>query len=73
MIAEVVAIGDELLHGSLLDTNSKHIAAELEQAGAVCRRLTVVGDEPAALREALVESCARRRRGRHGRTRPHAR
>jgi len=59
VIAEVVAIGDELLHGSLLDTNSKHIAAELEQAGAVCRRLTVVGDEPAALREALVESCAR--------------
>lgn len=59
MIAEVVAIGDELLHGALLDTNSKHMATELEHLGAVVRRFTVVGDEPTALRAALEESCAR--------------
>ena len=59
MIAEVLAIGDELLHGGLLDTNSKYMAAELEQLGAVVRRITVVGDDPVCLRQAIEESCAR--------------
>ncbi|MCK5942614.1 MAG: CinA family nicotinamide mononucleotide deamidase-related protein, partial [Planctomycetes bacterium] len=59
MIAEVVAIGDELLHGGLLDTNSKYLAQELERLGAVVRRITVVGDEPAQLRAVLDEACRR--------------
>ena len=40
MIAEIVAIGDELLHGGLLDTNSKYMAQELERLGAVVRRIS---------------------------------
>lgn len=59
MIAEVVAIGDELLHGGLLDTNSKYMATELEQLGAVVRRFTVVGDDPDQLRATLEEACGR--------------
>ena len=59
MIAEVVAIGDELLHGALLDTNSKYVAGRLEQVGAVVHRFTVVGDEPGALEAVLAEACAR--------------
>ncbi len=59
MIAEIVAIGDELLHGGALDTNSKYIARELEQLGVVVRRFSVVGDDPAQLRGALDEACGR--------------
>lgn len=59
MIAEVVAIGDELLHGSLLDSNSSHIAGELERIGCVVGRFTVVGDEPDDLRAALADACRR--------------
>ncbi|MEC8252598.1 MAG: competence/damage-inducible protein A [Planctomycetota bacterium] len=59
MIAEIVAIGDELLHGGLLDTNSKYIAQEVERRGAVVGRITVVGDDPRQLRDALQEACDR--------------
>ena len=59
MIAEVVAIGDELLHGGLLDTNSKQFAAELERAGCVVHRMTVVGDDPEQLERALADACRR--------------
>jgi nicotinamide-nucleotide amidase len=59
VIAEVVAIGDELLHGGLLDTNSKYLAQELERLGAVVRRITVVGDDPEQLRAVIDESCRR--------------
>ena len=59
MIAEVVAIGDELLHGGLLDSNSKYMAQELERLGAVVHRFTVVGDDPQRLRAVLEEACAR--------------
>lgn len=57
--AEVLAIGDELVHGGLLDTNSKRIAAELEAIGLVVRRFTVTSDDPSALREVLAEATAR--------------
>ncbi len=56
---EIVAIGDELLHGALLDTNSKWLAEQLERIGVVVQRFTVVGDDPAAGRAALGEACAR--------------
>jgi len=59
LTAEVLAIGDELIHGAALDTNSKWIAASLERAGAVVRRFTVVGDEPAELAAAIESACAR--------------
>lgn len=59
MIAEIVAIGDELLHGGALDTNSKYMARELESLGAVVQRFSVVGDDPAQLRAALDQACGR--------------
>ncbi|MEC9048110.1 MAG: competence/damage-inducible protein A [Planctomycetota bacterium] len=59
MIAEIVAIGDELLHGGLLDTNSKYIAQQVERLGAVVGRITVIGDDPGQLRDALQEACGR--------------
>lgn len=58
-LAEVFAVGDELIHGANLDTNSKYIAGQLEAVGVQVARFTVVGDEPAALRQALAEASRR--------------
>ncbi|MBX3463900.1 MAG: competence/damage-inducible protein A [Planctomycetes bacterium] len=57
--AEVLAIGDELVHGGMLDTNSKWIAGQLEAIGLAVRRFTVTSDDPGDLRAALAEVCAR--------------
>jgi len=57
--AEILAVGDELVHGALLDTNSKHIAGQLEAIGLVVRRFTVASDDPAHLRLVFAEACAR--------------
>ncbi|MBK8101434.1 MAG: competence/damage-inducible protein A [Planctomycetes bacterium] len=56
---EVLAIGDELLHGALLDTNSKWIAQQLEAVGVPVVRFTVASDEPEVLRDAMAQACAR--------------
>jgi nicotinamide-nucleotide amidase len=58
-LAEILAIGDELVHGFAVDTNSAHIARELERLGVEVRRVTVVSDAPGALRAALGEACGR--------------
>lgn len=57
--AEVLSIGDELIHGSNLDTNARWLAGRLEQEGVEVRRFTVVGDDPALLQAAMREACSR--------------
>lgn len=57
--AEVLAIGDELIHGSALDTNSKWLAGQLERLGVLLHRFTVTSDDPDELRRALADACAR--------------
>lgn len=59
LLAEILAIGDELIHGALLDTNSKYLAAELERIGCVVHRFSVTSDDPGHLRSALVDACGR--------------
>ena len=59
LIAEVVSIGDELLHTGMIDTNSSYIAGELENLGATVQRFTVVGDDPEHLRQAIDDACRR--------------
>jgi nicotinamide-nucleotide amidase len=56
MDVEIVAIGNELLLGETLDTNSAHAARRLAGVGARVSRVTVVGDDPVRLREALEEA-----------------
>lgn len=51
--AEIIAIGDELLHGSAIDTNSSWLSQQLEALGVHVDRFTVVGDEPGAFEAAL--------------------
>ena len=42
--AEIIAIGDELLYGQIMDTNSKWISQELDAIGVRVVRKTTVGD-----------------------------
>lgn len=59
VVAELLAIGDELVHGAGLDTNSKWLAGELERIGAAVHRFGVTSDDPGHLRGAIAEACAR--------------
>ena len=59
LVAEILAIGDELIHGALLDTNSKAIAGELERIGCVVHRFSVTSDDPGHLRAAIADACGR--------------
>ena len=53
---EIIAIGDELLVGEVMDTNSFELAGELYKAGFVVNRITVVGDEHQSIQEVLLSS-----------------
>lgn len=59
MDVEIVTIGNELLLGETIDTNSAHVARRLAEIGARVSRVTVVGDDRDRMREVLDE--ARRR------------
>jgi len=45
MIAEILATGDEIRSGALVDSNSAHISRRLEEAGIEVVRHTCVGDD----------------------------
>lgn len=57
--AEILAIGDELLHGRIVDTNSGKIARALETLGLRVRGVTLVGDDLEECIEALRLLAAR--------------
>ena len=45
MIAEIVATGEEIRSGALIDSNSAYIAAKLEETGVTVKRHNCVGDD----------------------------
>ena len=45
MQADIITIGDEILIGQIVDTNSRWIANQLEEAGVKVRQITSVSDE----------------------------
>lgn len=45
MIAEIIATGDEIRTGALVDSNSAYIATQLEPLGVKVERHTTVGDD----------------------------
>lgn len=53
IFAELITIGDELLIGQVVDTNSAWMASQLSMAGFVVRRISSVNDERESIREAL--------------------
>lgn len=56
-VFEVIVVGNEVLRGSVLDTNSNWLAARIYELGAHLRRITTVRDEidevSSAIREAI--------------------
>ena len=59
--AEIVAVGDELVSGACVDSNSAQIAEMLLTVGVEARLHTVVGDDPGDLENALRTACGRAR------------
>lgn len=56
---EILVIGNEVLAGDVLDTNSHWLCRELAARGARARRVTVLPDEPSPIGEALLAARSR--------------
>ena len=56
MQAEIITIGDEILIGQVLDTNSAFIARELNNIGISVYQITSVQDEKAHILKSLEEA-----------------
>ena len=59
MNAVIVTIGDEILMGQILDTNSKFIAGKLTDSGFEVVEMMSVKDEASAIKEAVERSMER--------------
>ena len=59
MQAEIISVGTELLLGHTVNTDAAFIARELAVLGIDLHNVTVVGDNPQRLREALAQAMKR--------------
>ncbi len=59
MLAEIITIGDEILIGQIIDTNSAFIAHELNQIGVSVYQITSVQDERNHILKAFEEAESR--------------
>jgi nicotinamide-nucleotide amidase len=55
-VAEIITIGDEILIGQIVDTNSAWIANKLNLAGVKIVKITSISDNAEAIRTALSEA-----------------
>lgn len=53
--ADIITIGDEILYGQIVDTNSQWLSAELDKAGIKVRRKLSIGDTREEILTALQE------------------
>ncbi|NJF24967.1 molybdopterin-binding protein [Thermococcus sp. Bubb.Bath] len=60
MFAEILTIGDEILTGHTVDSNSAFIASRLTERGYWVRRITTVGDDVEEIKTAVREILARK-------------
>ncbi len=56
MLAEIITIGDEILIGQIVDTNSAWMAKELNKIGMRVKQITSVSDDALHIVEALNEA-----------------
>ncbi|GAB1856324.1 competence/damage-inducible protein A [Flavobacteriaceae bacterium MHTCC 0001] len=59
MLAEIITIGDELLIGQVVDTNSAFIAKNLNDIGASVYQITSIQDDKAHILQALKDAESR--------------
>jgi nicotinamide-nucleotide amidase len=60
VIAEVICVGNELLLGTIDNTNARWISKKIAEAGGFVKRISVVGDEIDEISLAIKESLARK-------------
>ncbi len=53
MLAEIITIGDEILIGQIVDTNSAYISKELDKIGVKVNKITSIPDDRTHILEAL--------------------
>jgi len=56
MLAEIITIGDEILIGQIVDTNSAWMAKQLNDAGIKVKQITSVSDDADHIMEALGQA-----------------
>jgi len=61
LAAEIIAIGDEVSNGEIVNSNAAHVAARLSEAGWRVVRHTVVGDAADAILASFAEAESRAR------------
>jgi nicotinamide-nucleotide amidase len=59
MLAEIITIGDELLIGQIVDTNSAWIGQQMNQVGFKVHQITSVSDNREHILKALAEASQR--------------
>lgn len=59
MIGEIIAIGDELTSGRILNTTSAYAARKLFDAGYTIHAISTIGDSPVLIGEALLRAITR--------------
>lgn len=59
MIGDIIAIGDELTSGRILNTTSGYAARKLFDAGHTIHSMNTIGDSPDLIGEALIRSIER--------------
>lgn len=59
MRAEIITIGNEILYGHTVDTNSAHIGRRLAEIGVELEWITSVGDNPERIRHAFRRASER--------------
>ena len=56
ILAELLTIGDEILYGQIVDTNSQWMSVELDKVGIKVIRKTTVGDVESEILTAFAEA-----------------
>jgi nicotinamide-nucleotide amidase len=59
MLAEIITIGDEILIGQIVDTNSAWMAGQLNNAGIRVKQISSVSDDREHILTALAEAASR--------------
>jgi nicotinamide-nucleotide amidase len=59
VLAEIITIGDEILYGQVVDTNSAFMGTELGKIGIKVKQITSVSDDPTHIVQALDAACTR--------------
>lgn len=59
MLAEIITIGDEILIGQIVDTNSAWMATELNKIGIRVKQISSISDDKEHILKALAEAASR--------------